>query len=53
MLYNNYDEALIGYNNSRDQLTLAEASATRQKYNLAWKEVQRIYTETIRGNQTR
>ena len=46
-LYSHYNEALVDYNNSRDQLTLAEASATRQKFNLAWKEVQRIYTKTI------
>ena len=46
-LYSHYNEALIDYDNSRDQVTLAEASETRQKFNLAWKEVQRIYTETI------
>ena len=46
-LYNNYDESLIDYNNSRDQLTFAEASVKRHKYNLAWKEVQDLYTEII------
>ena len=46
-LNSHYNEALVDYNNSRDRLTLPEASATRQKFNLAWKEVQRIYTKTI------
>ena len=42
-----YDESLDNYNSSRDQLTLAETSVTRHRYNQAWKEVKRLYIEII------
>ena len=46
-LYNRYNEALIDYDNSRDLVTLAEASETRQMFNLAFKEVQRVHIKAI------